>query len=73
MAADYHRAAGRYGGRGERYAHIDAGCASQNVALQAEAPGLGTVVAGDLSDQGAAEAIGAGGTPLAIMPVGFRP
>ena len=70
MAADYGRSTGRYGERGERYAHMDAACASENVALQAEAMGLGTVVVGAFSDDAVADIIKAKGIPLIIMPIG---
>jgi SagB-type dehydrogenase family enzyme len=70
MVADYGRSSGRYGDRGERYAHMDAACASENVALQAEAMGLGTVVVGAFSDDAVAGIINTQGTPLIIMPIG---
>jgi SagB-type dehydrogenase family enzyme len=70
MVADYGRSTGRYGDRGERYAHMDAACASENVALQAEAMGLGTVVVGAFSDDAVAGIINTDGIPLIIMPIG---
>jgi SagB-type dehydrogenase family enzyme len=70
MVADYGRSTGRYGDRGERYAHMDAACASENVALQAESMGLGTVVVGAFSDEAVADIINTEGIPLIIMPIG---
>ncbi len=70
LAVDYEKVQGRYGERGIRYAHLDAGCASQNLALQAAAEGLGTVVVGAFNDQGIAEILGSDETPLAILPIG---
>ena len=70
MTADYGSSTGRYGNRGERYAHMDAACASENVALQAEAMGLGTVVVGAFSDDAVADIINTEGIPLIIMPIG---
>jgi SagB-type dehydrogenase family enzyme len=70
IVADYGSSTGRYGERGERYAHMDAACASENVALQAEAMGLGTVVVGAFSDEAVADIINTEGITLIIMPIG---
>jgi len=70
IVADYGSSTGRYGDRGERYAHMDAACASENVALQAEAMGLVTVVVGAFSDEAVANIINTEGIPLIIMPIG---
>lgn len=61
----------RYGQRGRRYVFMDAGGAGQNLHLQAEAMGLGTVIIGAFSDEEVEEILGSRDqTPLYIMPVG---
>jgi len=70
ITADYEWVEARYGERGWRYAHLDAGCASQNLALQAVSLGLGTVVVGAFDDDAVGRIVGETGTPLVIMPVG---
>ncbi|MDI6823664.1 MAG: SagB/ThcOx family dehydrogenase [Bacillota bacterium] len=70
IAADYPRIRERYGERGVRYALIEAGCVAQNIALQATALGLGTVVVGAFADEKVAGVLGAGEEPLLIIPVG---
>ncbi len=62
----------KYGERGIRYVHMEAGHAAQNVYLQARALGLGTVAVGSFSDGALASALGLGrdASPLYLMPVG---
>jgi SagB-type dehydrogenase family enzyme len=74
FAAVYSRTTRKYGERGERYVHIDLGHAAQNVYLQAEALGLGTVIVGAFDDEPVARllSLGRGQKPLAIMPVGRK-
>jgi len=57
---------------GIKYVHMEAGHASQNVYLQAESLGLGTVVIGALSEDGVRRAAGMPDDerPLYVMPVG---
>jgi SagB-type dehydrogenase family enzyme len=66
------RSAGRYGARAARYAAFEAGAAAQNLALQAVALGLGTVVIGGFDDAAVARVLqlSAGEQPLALLPVG---
>jgi SagB-type dehydrogenase family enzyme len=71
LAADYPRTSGRYGKRGEsRYVPMDTGAAGENISLQAEALGLGTVIAGAFSDENVKEVLDIEETPLYVMPVG---
>ncbi|MGI2335374.1 MAG: SagB/ThcOx family dehydrogenase [Dehalogenimonas sp.] len=75
ITADYERTRLRYRQRAERYVHMEAGHAAQNVYLQATALGLGALAIGAFEDQAVMEILGFGGnhTPLYIMPVGVAP
>lgn len=72
IAAVEERTALKYGGRAGRYVAFEAGAASQNLALQAAAQGLGTVVIGAFDDGavGRALRLPPGERPIALMPVG---
>lgn len=74
FSAVYERVTGKYGARGERYAHIEAGHAAQNVCLQAVSLDLGTVVVGAFRDGAVKKVIGMKDkeAPLYIMPVGVK-
>lgn len=74
LTAVYGRTTWKYGERGRvRYVHIDAGAAVQNVYLQAEALGLGTVCIGAFKDEEVKEVLGIEeGEPVCIMPVGRK-
>ena len=75
LAAVYGRTTGKYGERGIRYAHMEAGHAAQNVWLQATALGLGTVVVGAFDEERVKRVLGLarGEEPLYLMPVGRLP
>jgi SagB-type dehydrogenase family enzyme len=66
------RTTGKYGQRGVRYAHMEAGTAAQNVALQAVSLKLGTVVIGAFNDDAVRTVLSLPGTedPMIIMPLG---
>lgn len=72
LAADYSRTTRRYGQRGRRYVHMEAGHTGQNLYLQAEAAGLATVTVGAFRDEEVARVCGLrdGLEPLYILPVG---
>ena len=73
ITAEYERTSGKYGDRATRYVHMEAGHAAQNVYLQAEALGLGTVVAGSFQDDAVAQALSlpAAYRPMYMMPIGY--
>ncbi len=50
FAAQFSRTTGRYGERGIRYVYMEGGHAAQNVHLEAEALGLGSVAVGAFDD-----------------------
>lgn len=72
ICAVYGRTTARYGERGIRYVHMEAGHASQNIYLQAVALGLGTVAVGAFLDHQVASILRLppDQSPLYIMPVG---
>ena len=72
IAAVYARTTERYGERGVRYVHLEAGHAAENLCLQATALGLGAVTVGAFSDKELAAAVQLSDnqTPLYVIPVG---
>lgn len=72
LAGVYERAAEKYGDRAERYVHLEAGHAAQNVLLQAVALGLGAVPIGAFDDRAVREVLGlpSDHAPLYLIPVG---
>jgi len=66
------RPTSKYGARGVRYVHMEAGHVGQNVYLQAEALGLGTVTIGAIQDEEISQALNlpSGHRPLYVMPIG---
>lgn len=74
FTAVYERTTKKYGKRGKRYVHIEVGHAAQNLYLQAESLGLGTVDVGAFSDDDVAEVLQLPDDvqPLLLMPVGRK-
>jgi len=72
ICALYHRTCHRYGQRGERYVHIEAGHVAENIHLQAVALGLATVEVGAFHDEEVRKTLGVEEEvkPLYIMPLG---
>ncbi|MGD2279441.1 MAG: SagB/ThcOx family dehydrogenase [Candidatus Omnitrophota bacterium] len=72
IAAVFEKTTRRYGERGRtRYVSMDAGHLGQNVHLQAQSLGLGTVMVGAFSDKKVQKVLGVEGeTPVYMMPVG---
>jgi SagB-type dehydrogenase family enzyme len=70
----YERTTGRYGERGIRYVHMEVGHAAENVYLQCESLGLGTVVVGAFSDEDVRKllALPENENPLYVMPIGRK-
>jgi SagB-type dehydrogenase family enzyme len=75
IAAVYQRTAEKYGhSRGERYVHMEAGHAAQNLLLQAEALGLAGVPVGAFDDDQVRHVleISPNEWPLYLIPIGHR-
>ncbi|MDD5127624.1 MAG: SagB/ThcOx family dehydrogenase [Dehalococcoidales bacterium] len=72
ITAVFERTTNRYGERGIRYVHFEAGHAAQNVCLQAVAFDLGSVVIGAFYDDRVKKILNLPATeePLYIIPVG---
>ena len=72
IAAVYSRTTKKYGERGVRYVHLEAGHAAQNLCLQATALGLGAVTVGAFSDGDVSTVMHLAGDeePLYVVPVG---
>ena len=74
VTAEYRRITGKYGERGIRYAHFEAGHVAENIVLQAGGLGLGAGIVGAFSDASVAKAVktAQGHEPLLIIPVGYK-
>ena len=74
LAAVYERITAKYGERGIRYAHMEAGHAAQNLLLQAIALGLGAVLVGAFEDGKVKRVLNLSRdeVPLYLIPVGKR-
>ncbi|GAG95655.1 unnamed protein product [marine sediment metagenome] len=73
ITAEFSRITNRYGKRGVYYAYMEAGHVGQNVYLQAESLGLGTVVIGAFYEEDVSQALNLPDQhiPLYVMPVGY--
>lgn len=74
ITASFERTTNRYGKRGEMYVHMEAGHVGQNIYLQAEALGLGTVAVGAFNEEMVTEALSLPShhRPLYVFPVGKK-
>ena len=74
VAAVYERTTKKYGDRGVRYVHMEAGHAAQNIYLQAAALDLGIVTVGAFYDDRVKDIIGMpeDEVPLYVIPVGKK-
>jgi len=72
ISAVYERTKRRYGSRAERYVHMEAGHAAQNIHLEAVSLGLGSVAVGAFNDSEVHRvlALRADEKPLYLIPVG---
>jgi len=72
MAAEMSRISQRYGDRAWRYVNMEIGHIGQNVHLQAESLGLGTVAVGAFEDDAVSAALDLSDklVPLYLMPIG---
>lgn len=73
IVAKYEKTTARYGERGIRYVHMEAGHVGENIYLQAEGLALGTVAVGAFIDQDVQQVLSIPEelTPLYVMPVGY--
>lgn len=72
LAADFSRTARVYGERASRCVYMEAGHVGENVHLQCEALGLGTVMIGAFRDDRVKKLLGMTQEPLYIMPAGRK-
>lgn len=74
IAAVYEETAAKYGVKTERFVHLEAGHAAQNICLEATALDMGIVTVGGFDDAKVAMAIGLSRNenPLYIIPVGRK-
>lgn len=72
IAALYARTAEKYGAHAARYAAIEAGCVSQNAALQGAALGIGSVMVGAINESAIQKELRLPGDhrPVLLMPFG---
>ena len=74
IAAVYERTTTKYGDRGVRYIHIEAGHAAENIYLKATALDLGVVTVGAFYDELVRDVMGMteDEAPLYVIPVGKK-
>ncbi len=72
ISAVYERSKRRYGNRAERYVHMEAGHAAQNIHLEAVSLRLGSVAVGAFNDEDVRRVLdlAAEEAPLYLIPVG---
>ncbi len=72
ITAEYSRITGKYGDRGIRYAHIEAGHVAQNCFLQAESLTLNVGIVGAFDDKALIDLlpIPRGFEPILLLPIG---
>lgn len=72
ITAKYERVTDKYGERGKRYVHMEAGHTAENIYLQAQTLNLGTVTVGAFKDEEVINLlqIPESHKPLYIMPIG---
>lgn len=71
VSAVFSRTTSKYGERGNQYVYMEAGHASQNIYLEVESLGLGTVAVGAFSDEEVKRILNLQEEiPLYIMPIG---
>lgn len=73
IAGVFERTGAKYGQRAERYVHMEAGHAAQNLLLEATSLGLGAVPVGAFDDARVSGLLGlpAGSSPLYLIPTGY--
>ena len=73
VTAVYSRTMAKYGNRGIRYAHVEVGCAAENVYLQGISLGIGTCAVGAFEDETAASILylPISEKPLLMLPLGY--
>ncbi len=72
IAADFSRTKKRYGERGIIYVYIEVGHVGENIYLQSESLGLGTVAIGAFNEKLLKELLKINEEPLYVMPVGKK-
>ncbi|MEL4304468.1 SagB/ThcOx family dehydrogenase [Methanococcoides sp. LMO-2] len=73
ITAVYSRIMVKYGNRGVRYAHIEVGCAAENIYLQGMSLGIGTCAVGAFEDEKVAAILDlpVDEEPLLLLPLGY--
>ena len=74
LTARFDRSTIKYADRGYRYCYMESGAIAENVHIQAEALGLGTVIVGAFNDDavsGLLDVDGVSEAPMIIMPLGW--
>lgn len=70
LVADYEVITPKYGNRGIRYTFLEAGHIAQNIYLQCESLGLGTVAIGAFDEQGLQQELPVKNNIIYLLPVG---